>query len=218
MRASDRAYHAIREGIMDWTLPPGSVLGEVEQSTRLGVSRTPIREALSRLVADGLAQPQAGRGLVVTGISVDNITELFEARQALEQRAAALAAERRDPEVFVQLQQELRDAAALLDDPHAYYDLVARIDAATDDASRSPYLVAALRGLRTHLVRIRRLAQDDRERLMAAAAEHLLIVDAIVAGDAELAAHATHVHLYRSLQNTLQAAKAGRFADQLVAS
>jgi DNA-binding GntR family transcriptional regulator len=218
MRASDRAYHAIREDIIGWTLPPGSVLGEVEQSTRLGVSRTPIREALSRLVADGLAEPQAGRGLVVTGISVDNITELFEARQALEQRAAALAAERRDPTVFVHLQEELRQASTLVDDHHAYYDLVARIDAATDDASRSPYLVAALRSLRTHLVRIRRLAQDDPARLMAAAREHLLIIDAIVAGDAELAAHATHIHLHQSLQNTLSAAKAGRFADHLAAS
>jgi DNA-binding GntR family transcriptional regulator len=218
VRASDRAYRILREEIVGWDLTPGSVLGEVEQSTRLGVSRTPLREALSRLASDGLVEPQAGRGLVVTGISLENIVELFEARQALEQRTAALAAQRRDPEVFIQLQQELRDAATLLDDPHGYYDLVARIDAATDEASRSPYLIAALRGLRTHLVRIRRLAQDDRPRLIAAASEHLLIVDAIVDGDAELAAHATHIHLYRSLQNTLRAAKAGRFADQLAAS
>ncbi len=218
MRASDRAYRTLRDEIVSWELPPGTVLGEVEQSTRLGVSRTPVREALSRLVADGLVEPQTGRGLVVTGISIENITELFEARQALEQRAAALAAERRDPEVFQQLRLELGEAATLVDDRTAYYDLVARIDAATDDASRSPYLIAALRGLRTHLARIRRLAQDDRDRLMAAAGEHQLIVDAIIAGDAELASHATHIHLHRSLQNTLHAAKAGRFADRLVAS
>jgi DNA-binding GntR family transcriptional regulator len=218
MRASDRAYRILREEIVGWDLTPGTVLAEVEQSTRLGVSRTPLREALSRLASDGLVEPQTGRGLVVTGISLENIVELFEARQSLEQRTAALAAERRDPEVFIGLQAELRESATLLDDPHGYYDLVARIDAATDEASRSPYLVAALRSLRTHLVRIRRLAQDDRQRLIAAAGEHLLIVDAIVDGDAELAAHATHVHLYRSLQNTLAAAKAGRFADQLAAS
>jgi DNA-binding GntR family transcriptional regulator len=177
-----------------------------------------VREALSRLVGDGLAEPQTGRGLVVAAISLDNITELFEARQALEQRAAALAAARRDPEVFLELQAEFRRASALIDDPHAYYDLVARFDEAMDEAARSPYLVAALRSLRTHLVRIRRLAQDDPERLIAAANEHLLIIDAIVDGDAELAAHATHVHLHRSLKNTLKAARAGRFADQLAAS
>ena len=218
MRASDRAYQALREEIVSWQLVPGTVLVEVEQSTRLGVSRTPVREALSRLVADGLVEPQAGRGLVVAAISLDNITELFEARQALEQRAAALAAERREPAVFLELQAEFRRASALIGDRHAYYDLVSRFDTAMDEAARSPYLVAALRSLRTHLVRIRRLAQDDPQRLIAAANEHLLIIDAIVDGDAELAAHATHVHLYQSLKNTLQAARVGRFADQLAAS
>lgn len=215
MRASDRAYRVLREEIVEWQLAPGTVLGEVEQAARLGVSRTPLREALSRLAADGLVESQAARGLVVTAVSLDNITELFEARQALEVQAASLAAARRDSTVFEALQEEFRNTQRLLADNHGYYDLVSRFDEALDDAARSPYLIAALRGVRTHLVRIRRLAQDNPERLAAAATEHLLIVDAIVAGDAELAAHATHIHLYRSLQNILQAATAGRLAESL---
>jgi DNA-binding GntR family transcriptional regulator len=215
MRASDRAYATLRAEIVDWRLEPGMVLAEVEQAARLGVSRTPLREALSRLTADGLVEAQSGRGLVVTGVSLADITELFEARQALEQRAAALAAQRRDPAVFEELQAELRDSAALLADTSAYYDLVGRFDAAMDIAAASPYLVSALNAVRTHLARIRRLAQDDRERLAQAASEHLLIVDAVIDGDAELAAHATHVHLHRSLQNILHAASTGRLADQL---
>ena len=59
--------------------------------------------------------------------------------------------------------------------------------------------------MRTHLVRVRRLAGDNAARLTAAAAEHLLIVDAIIAGDATLAVHATHVHLHKSLTNVLAA-------------
>ena len=215
MRASDRAYRELRREIVEWQLAPGTVLGEVEQAARLGVSRTPLREALSRLVADGLVELQGARGLVVTAVSLDNITELFEARQALEQRAASLAAQRREPHIFAALQSEFRDSERLLADNTLYYDLVARFDAAMDEAARSPYLVAALRGVRTHLVRIRRLAQDDTERLAAAASEHLLIVDAVVAGDGELAAHATHVHLYRSLQNILESARGGRLAERL---
>src|SRR5690606_24060269 len=86
-------------------------------------------------------------------------------------------------------------------DTEAYYDLVRRFDAAVDEATGNSYLVSALVALRTHLVRIRRLAHDDPARLRAAAAEHQLIVDAIVDGDSSLAAHATHVHLHRSLQN-----------------
>lgn len=209
MRASDRAYRALRDDIIGWALPPGTVLGEVDQAERLGVSRTPLREALSRLVADGLVATQAGRGLVVTDVSVDNIRELFEVRRALEEQAARLAARRGDRAVFERLEAEFLAVPELLasDDParHRYYDLVGRFDDAMDVAVRNPYLVSALKALRTHLVRIRRLAMDDVSRLRRAAAEHLLIVQAILAGDADLAAHATHVHLHNALRSVLAA-------------
>jgi len=204
-RASDRAYLTLRDEIVEWELRPGSVLGEVEQSTRLGVSRTPLREALARLVADGLVSSQSGRGLVVTNLSLASIREIFEVRQALEEQAARLAARRGDTAVFDQLEREFAAVNELLehDDParHAYYGLVARLDDAIDDAVDNTYLTAALATLRTHLVRVRRLAVDDPARLSAAAAEHLLIVQAIAARDAELAAHATQVHLHQALRN-----------------
>ncbi|MEO6943861.1 MAG: GntR family transcriptional regulator [Lacisediminihabitans sp.] len=207
MKASDRAYTTLRDEIIDWELPPGSVLAEVEQSLRLGVSRTPLREALARLTADGLVATQAGRGLVVTDVSIANIRELFEVRRALEEQAARLAAERGRVDVFVAIEREFLSAPNLISetDPgrHAYYDLVRRFDEALDDAVANPYLVTAMRGLRTHLVRIRRHAKDDAARLRSAAAEHLMIVQAIIARDPELAAHATHVHLYRALENAL---------------
>src|SRR5690554_6018259 len=133
MRASDRAYASLRESIIGWDLPPGTVLAEVQQSTRLGVSRTPVREALARLAAEGLVEPQTGRGLVVAAVSPTTIIELFEARKPLEERAAALAAHRRDPQVFAELQGEFRGASALIDDVDAYYGLVARFDAAVDN-------------------------------------------------------------------------------------
>jgi DNA-binding GntR family transcriptional regulator len=209
MRVSDRAYRELRDDIITWALPPGTVLGEVEQADRLGVSRTPLREALSRLVADGLVAPQSGRGLVVTAVSVDNIRELFDVRRALEEQAARLAARNADTAVFEKLEAEFLAVPELLagDDParHDYYDLVARFDSAMDDAVQNPYLVAALKSLRTHLVRIRRLAKDNTARLRQAATEHLLITRAIIARDADLAAHATHVHLHNALTSVLSA-------------
>jgi len=207
MRASDRAYSVLREQIIDGDLAPGTLLAEVEQSSRLGVSRTPLREALSRLAADGLVAAHSGRGLVVTDVPLTRIAELFEVRSALEEQAARLAARRRDPAVFEGLQRELRQAHELLEngDPvrHEYYELVARLDAAIDDAVQNPLLVSTLAGVRTHVARIRRLSHDDPERLREAAREHLMIVDAIVDGSESLAAHATQLHLYRSLKNIL---------------
>jgi DNA-binding GntR family transcriptional regulator len=211
MRASERAYASLREDIVGWRLPPGSVLAEVEQSERLGVSRTPLREALGRLVADGLVAQLGGRGLVVTAVSLADVTALFELRQALEQEAARLAAARRDPEVFRALREEFRDAAELPrgTDPGRvrYYELVARFDGAMDAAAANPYLVGALRTLRPHLARIRRVSKDNLDRLHAAAREHLLIVDAVLAGDADLAAAATRVHLHQSLRSVLASAE-----------
>ncbi|MFB2554273.1 GntR family transcriptional regulator [Herbiconiux liangxiaofengii] len=206
-RASDTVYAALRSEILSWQLAPATVLAEVDLAARLGLSRTPVREALARLVADGLVEPQGGRGLIVSPVSAANVSELFELRRGLETEAAALAARRRDERVFRRLQDELREVPALLADPdpgrHAYYDLVARFDAAVDGAVQNPYLVQALAGVRTHLVRIRRLSHDNPARLLEAAREHLLIVDAIVDGDPQLAADATRVHLARSLRATL---------------
>lgn len=205
MRASDKAYAALREDIIEWRLAPGTVLAEVEQSERLGVSRTPVREALGRLTAEGLTTAAGGRGVVVTDISLDDIDELFELRETLEGKAAALAAARGERPVFERLHAELLRAPEMLNDSdparHDYYDLVGRLDDAIDEAISNSYLVQAMRSLRVHLVRVRRLAADDAERLQAAAAEHAAIAEAIAAGNPRLAEAATTVHLHRSLSH-----------------
>jgi DNA-binding GntR family transcriptional regulator len=204
VRASDRAYTTLLDEIQRGILPPGAVLGEVEQSMRLGVSRTPLREALGRLAADGLVAQQSPRVTVVTDVDADDIRELFEVRRALEEKAARLAAERGDAAAFAQLADEfahatLRGAAGL----DAYYGLIARFDATLDSSVGNGYLTSALRTVRTHLVRVRRLARDNPDRLAASVAEHRLIAAAIAAGDADLSAHATHVHLHNALTNIL---------------
>lgn len=203
MRASDRAYAALREDIIEWRLRPGAVLAEVEQSERLGVSRTPVREALGRLTAEGLTTAAGGRGVVVTDISLDSIDELFELRETLEVRAAGLAAERGEPGIFEDLRARLLGAPLLLHDAdparHEYYALVGLLDEAIDAAIANSYLAQAMRTLRVHLVRVRRLAADDVARLKAAAAEHAAIAEAIAAGNSRLAEAATTVHLHRSL-------------------
>ena len=205
MKASDRAYLILLAEIVEGSLAPGAVLGEVEQSTRIWVSRTPIREAFSRLTADGLVEPQVGRGLIVTEVSLDNISELYELRGALEEQAARLASQRGNPKKFLALAEGFEHMTGLLnmgtEGIRAYYDLNRQYDEAIDAAVHNPYLVGALRNVRMHLARARRIAKDNPDRLREAARETLLIIEAIIARDAALAAHATHVHLYRSLKN-----------------
>lgn len=204
MRASDRAYAALRDDIVQWRLQPGALLAEVEQAQRLGVSRTPLREALGRLTAEGLTTA-GGRGVVVTDISLEDIDELFELRETLEGKAAALAAERGDPETFRGLEAEFRAAPSLITGTapalQDYYLLVDRLDSAVDAAISNAYLAQAMRSLRVHLVRIRRLAADDAARLTAAAAEHAAIAEAVAIRNPRLAQAATTLHLHRSLSH-----------------
>lgn len=203
MRASERAYATLLDEIQAGALAPGTVLGEVEQSTRLGVSRTPLREALRRLASDGLVVQASPRATVVAGIDIDDIRALFELHRALETQAARGAAQRGDRRTFDDLADEF--AAVDLADADTYYALISRFDAAIDVAVDNPYLSAALRSVRTHLVRVRRMARDNPLRLSASAGEHGLIARAIGAGDPELAAHATHVHLHNALTTILEA-------------
>jgi len=206
VRSSDRVYETLREEILDGTLAPGATLGEIEQSERLGVSRTPLREALSRLQSEDLVTAKGGRGLVVASVSLDDVGELFEIREALEVKAARLAALRRDRAVFEALREEVEATAQRLGGDmslRAFYEQTARMDAAIDEAAGNPYLVSALRGVRAHVARIRRLSSDDASRLRSATQEHLMILDAIIEGSETMAAHATELHLHRSLTSIL---------------
>ncbi|MDQ0734310.1 GntR family transcriptional regulator [Arthrobacter agilis] len=207
MRASDRAYALLRSDIVEWRLAPGDVLAEVEQSARLGVSRTPLREALSRLVAEGLAAPQAGRGVVVSAISLEAVTDLFEVRVPLECAAVRLAAARGDSGVFAALAGEFARAGHLIEDDgggqEAYYALVARLDQCIDDAAGNHYLLQAQKPIRTHLARVRRLARDNPARLLASAREHEQIARALASGNADLTEASMRVHLHHSLQHLL---------------
>lgn len=202
-RASDHAYVRLRAEIIDWSLEPGTPLGEIETAARLGVSRTPLREALSRLTAEGLVT-SAGRTSRVAPLSRQHIVELFELREALETQAARLAARRREPAPFEALRAAFLALPAVeAADVGPYYELTARLDAEIDRAADSGALRSALRDLRGQLQRARRSARDDPDRLAQATREHLLIVDAILAGDELLAAQATAVHLHASLRHIL---------------
>jgi DNA-binding GntR family transcriptional regulator len=93
---SDRAYYAIREWIVTLELAPGSVVSERDMMERLGVGRTPVREALRDLAREQLVEVFPRRGIFVSTVDVGDIAGLSEVRRVLESQAARLAAERRN--------------------------------------------------------------------------------------------------------------------------
>ena len=105
MRAVEKAYAAIRAGIADGRFAPNTRITEQEVAAAAGVSRTPAREALRRLHAEGLVSFTPNQGAVVTSWSIDDIDEIFELRAVLESHGAYRAASRATPKQVTRLKE-----------------------------------------------------------------------------------------------------------------
>jgi DNA-binding GntR family transcriptional regulator len=181
---ADRAYYAIREWIVTLDLPPGSVVNERELMGRLGVGRTPVREALRDLAREQLVEVFPRRGMFVSSVDVGDIAGLSEVRLLLESEAARLAAERRgdgDLEETDALLEEL-DGAAGERDARGLIDLDQRIHRHVARCAQNPFLETTLEeyyvlALRIWFVALDRVALDE------AIAEHHAILEAIRDGD-----------------------------------
>jgi DNA-binding GntR family transcriptional regulator len=103
----DLAYERIRQLVLDGVVAPGARLGQVELAERLGISRTPVREALRRLSAEGLVDSHANRGFWVAEISLDAVLRRLEVRLLLEPGIARLAAERRSTRHLAELDRAI---------------------------------------------------------------------------------------------------------------
>lgn len=205
--AAEQVYAALSEEILEGDLGAETVLTELDLAARFSVSRTPVREALTRLNAEGLLVPFGSRGLMVRPISSKELISVYELRMALELQAVRLAAERCDSKVFLELKDQLANASELVfgnkADLKSFYTLHEKFDVAIQDAIDSPFLSAALASLQLHLRRIRRIARHNHQRLIKAAEETALVASAIARGDAAVAEAAMRVHLYESLNASL---------------
>ena len=194
---SDRAYYAIRELIVTLELPPGAVVSERELQERLGVGRTPIREALRDLARDQLVEVYPRRGIFVSGVDVGDIAGLSEVRLALESEAARLAAERRneaDRLATVELLDELGRTADEHDE-RRLIELDQRIHRHVYRCTHNAFLEATLEEYYVLTLRIWFLALDRVERLDDAIREHREILEAIRDGDADRAEAVMRVHV-----------------------
>ena len=207
-------YETLRTMVLDLKLPPGAPLVETELSASLGVSRTPIREALGRLAREGLVRQYPGRGAFVTEISLPDLIELYQMREALETYAARLAADSANAashaelsDLLVQLESQ-RTSLAAGDSAH-YYQLMARMDGLVIRLAGNKRLAVALSEIWTQISRARRVATQTPSRLLDTVDEHEAILTAIRDGDAERAATATRQHVRKSLANIRTAVSGG---------
>jgi DNA-binding GntR family transcriptional regulator len=194
---SDRAYYRIRELIVTLELPPGSLVSERELMERLGVGRTPIREALRALARERLVEVYPRRGMFVSSVEVRDLAGLSEVRNTLEPRAARLAAERAtaaDRATIDGLLGEL-DAVHGEPDERALIDLDQRIHRHVYRCTHNPFLEETLNEYYVLTLRIWFLALDRVARLEDAIREHRELLLAVRDGDGARAEEAMRRHV-----------------------
>lgn len=193
----------IRTAIMRGTFPPGTQLGEVELAAALGVSRGPLREAMQRLVAEGLLRSERHRGLFVRELGAADVRDVYTARTAIERAAGLLllagdraAAADRLTAALSRMEAAAADPVALADADHAFHaEFVA--------ASGSPRL---RRMAETLLVETRMCLAALQETLPPAAAliaEHRELRDAVRDGDAERMTAVLEAHMADAVERIL---------------
>jgi DNA-binding GntR family transcriptional regulator len=193
---ADRAYVAIRDLIVSLQLRPGSVISERELMERLGVGRTPTREALQRLAQERLVEVYPRRGMFVTTVEIRDLALLSEVRTMLESQAAAMAAERAtelDRAALDALLEELDEGAAL--DGRALIELDRRIHERIYRCTHNRFLEATLEEYYTLALRIWFLALDRAIELRDAVLEHRALLETIRDGDAPRAEEIMRSHV-----------------------
>lgn len=194
---ADQAYLVLRELIVSLELAPGDLVKEPELVARLGIGRTPVREALRRLSQERLIEVYPRRGMVVTTVDVRDLARLCEVRLALEPEAARLAAERAteaDLDEITALLAEL--AGRKRRDGRALIALDRRIHAAIYRASHNLFLEETLEEYYTHALRIWMLGLE-KTGLSAAVHEHAELLGAILRGNGARAAELMREHVER---------------------
>lgn len=206
-----RAYAHIRESILDAALPVGTALSESQLAKEIGVSRTPVREALKRLEQDGLVRSVPRRGTFVADLSVRDLIEIYQVRIELEGLAARVAAERMTAEMLEGLVAELDKAQkqarhgrldpARAHDRHMHKSII--------ESTANGRLAQILATLDDQVHRIRERALSHNARVPATLTEHGAVLRAIRKRDATAAEKAMRDHLQAARDNAIQLALAG---------
>ncbi|HEV8275811.1 MAG TPA: GntR family transcriptional regulator [Streptosporangiaceae bacterium] len=204
---TDWVYEELKSAIVDLRLAPGDPLREATLADQLGVSKTPIREALTRLEQEGLVETTSFKGAVVTGYSRQDLLEIYELRELLENAAARTAAESMADVDRDRLDRICRESRKLKKN-HDAAGLAALISAFDDvlfEQVRNSRIRALIENLRAHLTRIGHLTAEIPGRIEASVDEHEKIVQAIAARDPEQAEQQMREHIRSVRDDQLRA-------------
>lgn len=200
-----QVFEKLEEDIITGVYPRGEILTELKLVEQLGVSRTPIREALRRLEQERLIK-ETGKGSLVLGITMEDLVDIMEIRQRVEGLAAYHATKNLTDESRAELQHigQLQDFYFEKKD----IDNLRKMDDKFHDAIYQlcgrPVLRDALVPLHRKTQRYRRISIEDQERLANSVREHKEILVAIVSGDAGLASDLITKHIARAKQNMIE--------------
>lgn len=193
----DRAYDALLDRMLSQELPPGSVLQERVLGDSLRISRTPIREALARLEAEGFVTRHAGRLLIVRQIPVQELMQIFHVRRMLEVEAIGLATHRITDAMLQQLRELFETQMnGPIPDGGNHWDADDLLHGSIADASGNVVLTEMVRGLRrkTRMFSLKRMP----DRFLPGSAEHLAIIECLQRRDEIAARRAMELHLENS--------------------
>jgi len=198
---------SLREAIRNGVLRPGERIMEIQLAEELGVSRTPVREALRKLELEGYVVMMPRRGTYVASMSIRDINEIFEIRTALESLSNGLAADHITDDELEHLQRLLVIIGGYIKEGNI--DKIVETDIEFHDtmyhAARNERLVGIISNLRDQLTRFRTLSMSYPGRLEETLEEHRLIVEAIANGDRKSASKAAERHMENSEKTLLKA-------------
>jgi DNA-binding GntR family transcriptional regulator len=212
-----RAYTQLREEIVQGLLQPGEPLYEIHLAERLGMSRTPIREAMKLLTREGYLEELPSRGYAVPRRSLDDLREFFELREVLEASATRYAALRATAAEITELER-LCNRYEREKDHEKWVQLGHDFHSGLIKAAKNSRLQTMLDSLNAQIVLSRRtVAKADPVRRQAAVRDHRAIFEAVQARDEVRAQALAAEHVRRSYETTLRAHEPAAFANQKAA-
>lgn len=211
---SEQAYDRLRTMIVRLELAPGDVLREDDLRERLGIGRTPIREALQRLAREHFVQVIPRRGMFVAGIDVSELSMLFETRTVLEPYAARLAAARGTDEQWAEMASALQATKQAKGDNEALMAIDRRCHELMWEAAGNRFLLDTLDTLYAQSDRLWHLYLAEVADMTHAVSEHRTILDALRSGDGDRVADLVEAHV-RSFDEDIRAAVTERLESPL---